>query len=81
MKQDALPGVTIPVWFVPTVTTAEMRTRTGDAAFQHEDCVCAALRFRPCPDGGDFVTVQTAGEFQKWMEESASEQSAPEPFR
>ena len=29
VKQDAIPGLTIPIWFVPTVTTAEMRTLTG----------------------------------------------------
>jgi hypothetical protein len=28
-----------------------------------------------------FVTVQTAEEFQKWMEDTAAEQSAPDPFR
>ena len=25
VKQDAVPGLSIPLWFVPTVTTAEMR--------------------------------------------------------
>ena len=34
VKQDAIPGLTIPVWFVPTVTTAEMRARTGNPEFQ-----------------------------------------------
>ena len=29
VKQDAIPGLTIPIWFIPDVTTAEMRTRTG----------------------------------------------------
>jgi len=28
-----------------------------------------------------FVTVQTAEEFQKWMEEKLKEQSAPDLFR
>ena len=37
VKQDAIPGLTIPIWFVPTVTTAEMRTRTGQAALAHLD--------------------------------------------
>jgi heme/copper-type cytochrome/quinol oxidase subunit 2 len=27
-----------------------------------------------------FVTVQTAEEFQNWMEERVTEQSAPDPF-
>ena len=42
VKQDAIPGLTIPIWFVPTVTTAEMRTRTGNAEFQYQ-IACAQL--------------------------------------
>ena len=52
VKQDAVPGLTIPIWFVPTVTTAEMRTRTGKPEFQYRDCLRAALWFGPCPDAG-----------------------------
>ena len=80
VKQDAIPGLTIPIWFVPNVTTAEMRTRTGNAEFQYE-IACAQL----CGLGHyrmrGFVTVQTAEEFQKWMAEKVKEQSAPNPFR
>ena len=68
VKQDAIPGLTIPIWFVPTVTTAEMRTRTGNPEFQYE-IACAQL----CGLGHyrmrGFVTVQTAEEFQKWMDD------------
>ena len=42
VKQDAIPGLTIPIWFVPNVTTAEMRTRKGNAEFQYE-IACAQL--------------------------------------
>jgi heme/copper-type cytochrome/quinol oxidase subunit 2 len=28
-----------------------------------------------------FVTVQTAEEFQTWLDETSKEQSAPDPFR
>ena len=52
VKQDAIPGLTIPIWFIPTVTTAEMRTRTGNPEFQYRDRLRAALRFGPCPDAG-----------------------------
>jgi cytochrome c oxidase subunit II len=80
VKQDAVPGLTIPIWFVPNVTTAEMRTRTGNAEFQYE-IACAQL----CGLGHfrmrGYVTVQTAEEFQKWLEEKIKEQSAPDPFR
>jgi cytochrome c oxidase subunit 2 len=67
VKQDAVPGLTIPIWFVPDVTTAEMRTRTGNPEFQYE-IACAQL----CGLGHyrmrGFVTVQSADEFQKWMD-------------
>lgn len=67
VKQDAIPGLTIPIWFVPTITTEEMRTRTGNSEFQYE-IACAQL----CGLGHyrmrGFVTVQTAEEFQTWME-------------
>ena len=82
VKQDAIPGFTIPVWFVPTVTTAEMRTRTGNGEFQYE-IACAQLcglghyRMRA------FVTVQSPDEFQKWMDEQAKAQAseADNPFK
>jgi len=80
VKQDAVPGFTIPIWFVPTITTAEMRTRTGNPEFQYE-IACAQL----CGLGHyrmrGFVTVQTAEEFQKWLDEKSKEQSAPDPFK
>ena len=81
VKQDAIPGLTVPVWFVPTVTTAEMRTRTGNPEFQYE-IACAQL----CGLGHyrmrGFVTVQTAEEFQQWMDERVQEatEAAGNPF-
>ena len=70
VKQDAVPGFTIPIWFIPDVTTAEMRSRTGNPEFQYE-IACAQL----CGLGHyrmrGFVTVQSADEFQKWMEAEA----------
>ena len=67
VKQDTVPGLTIPVWFVPTVTTAEMRERRGDPEFTYE-IACAQL----CGIGHyrmrGFVTIQTPDEFQAWMD-------------
>jgi cytochrome c oxidase subunit 2 len=80
VKQDAIPGLTIPIWFVPTVTTADMRTRTGNAEFQYE-IACAQLCGLGHARMRGFVTVQTADEFQKWLDERIKEQSAPDPFR
>jgi cytochrome c oxidase subunit 2 len=82
VKQDAIPGLTIPIWFVPNVTTAEMRTRTGKPEFQYE-IACAQL----CGLGHyrmrGFVTVLSTDEFQKWMDEKVKEQleAAADPFR
>jgi cytochrome c oxidase subunit 2 len=82
VKQDAIPGLTIPVWFIPDVTTAEMRTRTGNQEFQYE-IACAQL----CGLGHyrmrGFVTVLAADEFQKWMDDKVKEASeaAADPFK
>ena len=80
VKQDAIPGLTIPIWFVPTITTAEMRTRTGNAEFMYE-IACAQLCGLGHARMRGFVTVQTAEEFQKWLDEKVKEQSAPDPFK
>jgi cytochrome c oxidase subunit 2 len=66
IKQDAIPGVDIPVWFVPTVTTAEMRRKMGKEDYQYE-IACAQL----CGLGHyrmrGFLTVETPEEFDAWM--------------
>jgi cytochrome c oxidase subunit 2 len=80
VKQDAIPGLTIPIWFIPNVTTAEMRTRTGNPEFQYE-IACAQLCGLGHARMRGFVTVQTAEEFQKWMAEQVETQNAPDPFR
>ena len=70
VKQDAIPGMQIPVWFIPTVTTADMRRNLGKADFEYE-IACSQL----CGLGHyrmrGVVIVETADEFQKWMAEQA----------
>ena len=80
VKQDAIPGLTIPIWFTPNVTTAEMRTRLGNAEFQYE-IACAQLCGLGHAKMRGFVTVQSAEEFQTWLDEESKAQSAPDPFR
>jgi cytochrome c oxidase subunit II len=82
VKQDAVPGLTIPIWFIPTITTAEMRTRTGNPGFQYE-IACAQLCGLGHARMRGLVTVQTAEEFQKWLAEAGAEQAgaAADPFR
>jgi cytochrome c oxidase subunit 2 len=80
VKQDAIPGLTIPIWFVPTITTADMRSRMGKPEFQYE-IACAQLCGLGHARMRGFVTVQTADEFKKWLDDKVQEQSAPDPFR
>jgi cytochrome c oxidase subunit II len=81
VKQDAIPGLTIPIWFIPDVTTAEMRARTGNPDFQYE-IACAQL----CGLGHyrmrGFVTVLGADEFRTWMDERVKEavEAEDDPF-
>jgi cytochrome c oxidase subunit 2 len=80
-KQDAIPGLGIPLWFTPTVTTAEMRERLGNPDFQYE-IACAQL----CGIGHSlmrgFVTVHPAPEFEAWLagESSARLESGGDEF-
>ena len=82
VKQDAIPGLTIPIWFVPTITTDEMRTRKGNPEFQYE-IACAQLCGLGHARMRGFVTVQTAEDFQKWIDEQVKEAAAAgsDPFR
>ena len=59
-----------------------MRTRTGNAQFQYE-IACAQLCGLGHARMRGFVTVQSAEEFQKWMDDTVAEQAAAEsdPFR
>jgi cytochrome c oxidase subunit 2 len=75
VKQDAIPGMLIPVWFVPNVTTEEMRRRLGKPDFEYEiTCsqLCGLGHFRM----RGFVTVQSDADFKKWLAEQAKELAA-----
>jgi|KBSMisStaDraftv2_1062788.scaffolds.fasta_scaffold05116_9 cytochrome c oxidase subunit II len=68
IKQDAVPGLEMPVWFVPTVTTADMRTQLKNPTFEYE-ITCSQL----CGLGHyrmrGFITVMSDADYQKWMAE------------
>jgi cytochrome c oxidase subunit 2 len=82
VKQDAVPGLTIPIWFIPTITTADIRTQTGNPEFQYE-IACAQLCGLGHARMRGFVTVQCEEEFQSLMDSAIKEQaeSASDPFR
>ena len=75
VKQDAVPGIVIPVWWKPTVTTAQMRERLGKPEFVYE-IACAQL----CGLGHyrmrGFVTVDEPEVFQQWMDEQVAAATA-----
>jgi cytochrome c oxidase subunit 2 len=75
VKQDAIPGMQIPVWFVPTVTTDDMRRNTGNPNFEYE-ITCSQL----CGLGHyrmrGVVIVHTADDFQKWLDEQGRDLAA-----
>ena len=66
IKQDAVPGLEMPVWFVPTVTTNDMRAKLKNPTFDYE-ITCSQL----CGLGHyrmrGFITVQSDADYQKWM--------------
>ncbi len=74
IKQDAVPGIVIPVWWKPTVTTAQMREKLGNPEFVYE-IACAQL----CGLGHyrmrGFVTIDEPAEYQRWMDEQVAAQS------
>jgi cytochrome c oxidase subunit II len=73
VKQDAIPGMDTPVWFIPTVTTDEMRQRLNKPDFEYEIAcsqLCGLGHFRM----RGFVTVQSQADFTKWFDEQLKEQ-------
>lgn len=71
VKQDAIPGIVTPVWFVPTVTSDEMKKHKGDDKWSYE-ISCAQL----CGLGHyrmrGYVTIDTAEQYAKWTGEQAA---------
>jgi cytochrome c oxidase subunit II len=70
VKQDATPGVDTPVWFIPTMTTAEMRARLGKADFDYEIAcsqLCGLGHFRM----RGILTVTTDAEYRAFLAEEA----------
>lgn len=70
VKQDAIPGMIIPLWFTPSVTTAEMRIAVGRPDANYE-IACAQL----CGIGHarmrGYVTIHTQDEFEQWLADNA----------
>ena len=60
------------MWFIPTVTTAEMRQNKGKPDFDYEIAcsqLCGLGHFRM----RGFMTIQSADDYDKWMAEQEKE--------
>ena len=66
VKQDAIPGVETPLWFVPNVTTDDMRQRKGDDKYSFE-IACAQLCGIGHASMHGYLTVDTPEEYAAWM--------------
>jgi cytochrome c oxidase subunit II len=68
VKQDAIPGLVIPLWFIPTITTDDMRKKTGEDDFVYE-IACAQLCGLGHYSMRGYVTIDTPEQFQTWLDE------------
>jgi cytochrome c oxidase subunit 2 len=64
VKQDAIPGLSIPVWFIPN--------RIGDYEIACSQ-LCGLGHFRM----RGFVTIQSQADFQKWFDEQETQLRTP----
>lgn len=71
MKMDAVPGITSRLWFTPTVTTAEMKEKTGNKDFVYEiscDQMCGKGHYSMRA----IIIVETQEEYDAWMAKQKS---------
>ena len=66
VKQDTIPGMNIPVWFIPN--------RIGEYEIACSQ-LCGLGHFRR----RGFVTIQNAADFQKWTDDQEKELKPPTP--
>ncbi len=72
MKMDAVPGIPTTMWFTPTVTTEEMKKKTGNPNFTYEiscDQMCGQGHFSM----RGVIIVETEEEYKKWLSEQTPE--------
>ena len=64
VKQDAIPGMMFPVWFIPTMSSAEMMEEHGHGF----EIGCAQLCGNSHYSMRGQMTVHTQAEFDTWMD-------------
>jgi cytochrome c oxidase subunit 2 len=71
IKQDAIPGLQIPLWFEATKTTEQMCEQTGNPEYTYE-IACAQLCGNSHYTMRGFLTVETQEQYEAWLAEEAS---------
>ena len=72
VKQDAIPGITIPVYFTPNLVTPAA-SQFPDCAVKHEcwEIACAQLCGASHYRMRGYMTIDTAESYAKWLGENA----------
>ncbi len=65
VKQDAIPGMRVPVYFTPTMTSEEFRAKIGNPAREFE-IACAQLCGINHYTMRGFVTIETQEQLDAW---------------
>jgi cytochrome c oxidase subunit 2 len=68
VKMDAVPGMPTKFWFVPTKSTAEMRTETGNPDYNYE-LACAEVCGNAHFSMRMVVVVDEPADYEKWKAE------------
>ena len=71
IKQDAIPGMRIPVQFTPTMSTAEFREVTGDK-YRSFEIACAQLCGNSHYTMRGTVIVESEADVQAWLAKKAA---------
>jgi cytochrome c oxidase subunit II len=72
MKMDAVPGIPTTLWFTPSITTADMKVKTGNPNFVYEiscDQLCGKSHFSM----RGVIVVEKQEQYDKWIAEQKPE--------
>ena len=78
MKMDAVPGITTTLWFTPTITTEDMKQKTGNPDFVYE-IACDQLCGKGHYSMRGTVIVQSQADYDKWIASQQSYYAANNP--
>ena len=73
IKQDAIPGMTIPFFFTPTMTTTDFLEKIKGTAREGKgyEIACAQLCGNSHYRMRGYVTIDSALDYQAWLSEQA----------